>query len=377
MRACLLGGMVALALITVAVTTVLVHRGVDVELEHLAAGRLNLSTADAARLDERMDAPVNHLMLVAGGLAALLGLVMALVLSLRMARPLERLTEVARRMEHGDLDARATGCGGGRETNELAHTLDRLAAGLQSHARLRRATAADITHELRGALVGIVARIEILQDGQAEDREAVLRQMAGDAGRLRRLVDDMDRLVDAQQPALMVERRLLDLAEVVGATTERHRDACLALGISLAVRTVPLPVECDRVRIGQVLDNLLSNAIRYTDRGGRIDVRLERRGDSAVVAVTDTGIGIAPGDISRVFDRFWRAPGAVERAPQGSGVGLAVVSDIVRAHGGRVHVASQPGQGTTFVVALSLGDPVAAPRSTASAGVGRALAQAT
>lgn len=377
LRALLLAGMVALALITVGVTTVLIHRGVDVQLEHMAAGELHVSAAQASRLHKRMDVPVNHLMLVAGGLAGLLGLVMALVLSLRMARPLERLTDVARRMEHGDLGARAEGCGGGREATELAHTLDRLATGLQNHAELRRATAADVTHELRGALVGLVGRIEILQDDDAEDRDAVLRAMAVDMARLRRLADDMDRLVDAQQPALMVERRPIDLAEVVRATAERHREACRTLSIALAVQTVSARVEGDRVRIGQVLDNLLANAIRYTDSGGRIDVRLECRGERAAVSVADTGIGIAPENISRVFDRFWRAPGAAARAPQGSGVGLAVVSDIVRAHGGRVHVASRPGLGTTFVVELALGDPAAAPRPVVPAGVPMALARAT
>lgn len=377
LRALLLAGMVALALITVGVTTVLIHRGVDVQLEHMAAGELHVSAAQASRLHKRMDVPVNHLMLVAGGLAGLLGLVMALVLSLRMARPLERLTDVARRMEHGDLGARAEGCGGGREATELAHTLDRLATGLQNHAELRRATAADVTHELRGALVGLVGRIEILQDDDAEDRDAVLRAMAVDMARLRRLADDMDRLVDAQQPALMVERRPIDLAEVVRATAERHREACRTLSIALAVQTVSARVEGDRVRIGQVLDNLLANAIRYTDSGGRIDVRLECRGERAAVSVADTGIGIAPENISRVFDRFWRAPGAAARAPQGSGVGLAVVSDIVRAHGGRVHVASRPGLGTTFAVELALGDPAAAPRPVVPAGVPMALARAT
>jgi two-component system sensor histidine kinase BaeS len=117
----------------------------------------------------------------------------------------------------------------------------------------------------------------------------------------------------------------------------------------------------DPERLAQVVDNLLSNALRYTDPGGHVAVTLHARGDEAVIEVADSGIGIAPEQIGRVFDRFWRSPEARERSSEGSGVGLALLADLVRVHDGRVSVASEPGRGTTFTVLLPSRAPFAPP----------------
>jgi signal transduction histidine kinase len=311
----------------------------------------------AERVDHELDRHVDRLLESAGALAAVLGLGFALVLSLWMARPLERLTRVARRMEAGNIEARATGSGGGRELAELARTMDRLAASLRRQEERRRATAADVTHELRRALVGVVGRIELLQDGHAYDTAVTLERMAGDARRMHRLVDDVDLLVEAQRPALMVDTRRVDLGAIAGAAAERAEDACRLRGIALRTAIEPVTVEGDPVRLGQVVDNLISNALRYTDEGGRVALSVVVHGAEAVIEVSDTGIGIAPAHLRSVFDRFWRAPGASDRAPSGSGVGLAVVSEIVMAHGGRVEVASREGRGSTFSVLLPLAAP--------------------
>lgn len=269
-----------------------------------------------------------------------------------MARPLERLTRVAGRMEAGDIEARAAGSGGGREVTALAQTMDRLAAALRRQDELRRATAADVTHELRNALVGVVARIETLQDGVAGDERAVLERMERDARRVHHLVDDIGLLVAAQRPSLLVDTRDVDLSDVVGAAVERHEDSFRARSIALSAAVAPVSVPGDAGRLGQVLDNLLSNAARYTNPGGTVHVRLVRRGDRAAIEVADSGIGIAPEHLARVFDRFFRARAAAERVPEGSGVGLAIVSEIVAAHGGRIDVDSRPGEGSTFTVLL-------------------------
>ena len=115
----------------------------------------------------------------------------------------------------------------------------------------------------------------------------------------------------------------------------------------------------DPERLAQVVDNLLSNALRYTDAGGQIEVSLAVRDGEAVVEVADSGIGIEPGQLERIFDRFWRSPEARARTADGSGVGLALVSDLVRVHDGRVAVASEPGRGTRLSVALPLHTDVA------------------
>jgi two-component system, OmpR family, sensor histidine kinase BaeS len=329
----------------------------------------------AARLDRHLSTRTDNMLLESGVVAGVLALLASLVVAVRMARPLHRLTEAARRMEAGEIETRAAGSGGGREITGLARTMDRLAAALCRQDDLRRATVADVTHELRGALVGMVARIETLQDGTVPDEGAVLRQMEGDIVRMRRLISDVNRLADAQLPGLLMNRRPVDLAEIVRARVAACADKCRARSITLTQHLTPACVEGDPERLAQVLDNLLANALRYTDPGGRVTVRAGVRGGEAFVEVADSGIGIAPEHIGRIFDRFWRAPGARERASDGSGVGLAVVSEIVRAHSGRVEVSSHPGRGSVFTMALPPARGVAVPAPTVHQPVAGGLAR--
>jgi two-component system, OmpR family, sensor histidine kinase BaeS len=306
----------------------------------------------ATRMDRNMQRRMRNLLLASGTVAAGLALLLALLLAFRLARPLHRLTEVARRMGAGELETRATGSGGGREISRLAQTMDRLAAALRHQDELRRATAADVTHELRGALVGVVSRVEALRHGFVVDEQVALAQIEGDAHRVRRLVDDVNRLAEAQRPGLLVRRRPIDLGGLVEACVARYADRCSALAIELTHRVAPGRVVGDPERLAQVVDNLLSNALRYTDPGGTVAVKLDIRGAECVIEVADSGIGIAPDQLERIFDRFWRSPEARARTADGSGVGLALLSELVRVHDGRVLVESEPGRGSTFSVFL-------------------------
>jgi two-component system sensor histidine kinase BaeS len=305
-------------------------------------------------VDSQLTEQINGLLVRAALLAGALALVVALGLGLRLARPLQRLTEVAGRMEGGELESAATGSGGGRELTALARTMDRLAAALRRQDEVRRATAADVSHELRGALVGVFTRIDALQEGLVDDEPTMFAQLERDARRLRRLVYDVHRLTEAQRPALFIDKAPIALDELVRDRVEGLADEFRARSISLTHAVAPTRVTGDPERLAQVLDNLLSNALRYTDPGGRVLVSLSARDGEATIDVADTGIGIAPEYLGRVFDRFWRAPGARSRAAEGSGVGLALVSELVRAHGGAVEVSSRPGDGTSFQVRLPL-----------------------
>jgi len=178
----------------------------------------------AKRLDHHLQTRMRGLLLAAGIVAGGLALALALVLALYLARPLQRLTEAARRMGSGELETRATGSGGGREMTRLAETMDRLATTLRRQDELRRATAADVTHELRGALVGVSSRVEALRHGFVDDEELALAQIQGDAHRVRRLVDDVDRLAEAQRPGLLVHKRPIDLDAIVHACVASYAD---------------------------------------------------------------------------------------------------------------------------------------------------------
>jgi two-component system, OmpR family, sensor histidine kinase BaeS len=306
------------------------------------------------QLDEQLTGELDERLLESAVVAAVLALVIGLLVAFRVTAPLHRVTAVARRMSHGEIETRASGYGGSRETRELARVLDRLAAALRRQDELRRATGADVAHELRGALVGVIGRLEALQDGIVQDEQAVIDRALRDARRLHKLTDDVVRFSEAQRPGLLVRKRRVKLDEITAERVAAHADRFAERGIELECSTTPAAVDGDPERLGQILENLLSNALRYTDAGGRVTVRVEVKGGQAVLRVADTGIGIAPDQLPRVFDRFWRSPEARDRATDGSGVGLALVRDLALAQDGRVDVESRPGHGSTFSVYLPL-----------------------
>ena len=314
--------------------------------------RVSLESA----LSDHLSMPLLEAVLLAAVLAGIGGVVLAL----RLARPLTRLTEGAERLARGELEA-GLEAGGCRETRALARTLDRLGAALRRQDESRRATAADVAHELRNAMVGIVGRIEAIQDGMVADEGRALEAVKADGRRAGRLIDDIQRLTDAQRPALLVRKEPLDLGNLVEERVAGFAPRFADAGISVEWHTNPTVVLADAGRMAQVVDNLLSNALRYTDEGGRVIVRARRAGTDAVLEVSDTGVGIAPDDLERVFDRFVRLQDARERAAEGTGVGLAIVQELAAGHGGRVDVTSIPGMGSTFRVTLP-----AAPAATAA-----------
>ena len=344
-RLYLLLAMMALAAGSVAVTGLLIHRNVAAELE-----------GQESRLADRLADFVLEAIVEAGLFSAVLALLLALPLALHLARPLRRLNELATRMARGQSTTPGVVIGGGRELGELGDALERLAATLRRQDETRRATVADVTHELRGVLGSVVGRAEAARDG-VMDAQVALRQIEEDGRRLGRLVDDVRLLSEAQRPGLLMDTQSVDLAAIVrerlSAFAQRFQGASLAL----EERLDPVCVDGDPERLTQVVDNLLLNALRYTEPGGRVTVSVRRTGDEAVLEVTDTGIGISQAHLTRIFDRFWRAPSARGHAIEGTGVGLAIVRDLVLAHHGRIEVQSRLGKGSSFGMHLPVDVP--------------------
>jgi len=294
---------------------------------------------------------LNGMLEVCAALALGLAMLAAAVVATTLVRPLRRLTDTAERMSRGDLGARAR-VGGGTELTRLADTFNRLAASLSREDEVRRAAAADIAHELRTPVTGILSRIEAAQDGVMADETANLEAMHAEALRLASLIDDVAQLAEAERPDLLVARRPVDLAEVCTHRAAAYGGFFAAKGIAFAERTEPAPIQGDPRRLEQVIDNLLSNALRYTDPGGSVELHVRREGRRCLVEVRDTGIGISPDDLPHVFERFWRSDRSRSRATGGSGIGLAVVRELVRAHNGLVELRSEVGLGTTARVVL-------------------------
>ena len=291
--------------------------------------------------------------LVAGVVSAAIAVLVALYLAVTLSRPLRRIRAGADAMSAGDLDVRVPETGDD-EIGAVADALNRLAETLQQEEGLRKESVADLAHELRTPVMGILARVEAAQDGVLEDEEANLSAMHDEALRLARLLDDLSALAEAERPGLLLDAELVDLAAVAGSQTSAFAGAFADRGIRLTPDLEPAVVHGEPKRLEQIVVNLLSNALRYTDSGGSVRVVVHRDGDRALLEVGDTGIGIAAEDLPRVFTRFWRGEKSRSRDTGGAGIGLSIVKELVQAHGGSVTVDSVPGEGSVFRVTLPL-----------------------
>jgi len=227
----------------------------------------------------------------------------------------------------------------------------------RSFAALRRFTA-DASHELKTPLTVLRAGVEraVTTPNLPQETLATLEETLQEITRMTELVDALLILARADEGIAPLHRETLDVRAIVEETRETGELLAEHAGVTLEVASPPTPVmlEVDAQRVRQLLLNLLTNAVKYTPAGGHIRVTLQPEDGQVTLSVTDSGIGIAVGDLPHIFDRFWRADSARTRTGErpGAGLGLAISKWIAEAHGGRIDVTSRPGRGSTFTVTL-------------------------
>nr|WP_277922243.1 HAMP domain-containing sensor histidine kinase [Streptomyces sp. Root369] len=272
------------------------------------------------------------------------------VIAIRLVRPLRALTNAARAPSGRHLRIPVTAKA---ETGYLAAALNDLSERRERTDQQRRVMVSDIAHELRTPLTNIRSWLDAAQDGLAEPDSALLTSLQEEAELLQHIVDDLQVLAAADAGTLRLRSQELDLRELIEQTMSAHRATAHVGGVETVVHAPDsLSVHAAPVRLRQVLGNLLSNAIRHTPPGGRVTLSARRVAGAVAIDVKDTGSGIRQEDLPRVFDRFWRAEQSRSRRTGGSGLGLSIVRQLVRAHGGDVSVASRPHVETVFLVRL-------------------------
>ena len=289
---------------------------------------------------------------VALGVAALL----SWLLTRQITGPLRRLTAAAKLVAGGQLNHQVE-IRSRDEIGELAAAFNTMASSLAKDTELRRQLLADVAHELRTPLTVLQGNLEAMRDGILPPTPEHLAILQEETELLSRLITDLRDLSLAEAGQLRLERVPVGVAELASNSLARVAAQGATKNIALVDEVpagVPL-VMADPHRVEQVLLNLLGNALRYTPEHGRITLGARWEPASVpmvTVFVSDTGPGIAPEDLPRVFDRFYRADKSRSRATGGSGIGLAIVRQLVHAHGGRVWAESQPGNGATFYFSL-------------------------
>ena len=292
--------------------------------------------------------------IIAAALVSLaVAVAMAFYVSRRISRPLARLSDVARSFAAGDRAARADASDAKApgELGEIARSFDASADDVVRSEQARQRMAADVAHELRTPLAALQAGLEELRDGYvAPDRER-LQALHAQSVRLGRVVDDLSQLSAAESAALTLRRAPLDLGALVADAAAAAHASFDAAGLTLTTDLASgIVIDGDADRLHQAVGNVLANAVRYCRPGDRVDVHVSADGAVALVVVADTGPGIAPAALPHVFERLWR--GSADSDASGSGIGLAVVRELIVAHGGTVEARSDGASGATFILSL-------------------------
>jgi two-component system sensor histidine kinase BaeS len=287
-------------------------------------------------------------------IASLAALVLAYFFSRLITGPINILRDSARRIRDGDLSQQVR-VKTDDELGELAVAFNDMAHQLDAKERGRRQLLADVVHELRTPLSIIQGNLEAWRDGVVTPTADAIGSVHDEAVVLSRLITDLRDLSLAEAGQINLALEDVDIVQLVASTVASSQDRARHAGIALTVS----PDEqtkmtyADPGRIRQVIRNLLDNALRHTPHGGHINVSITTdRDGSVVVSVADTGTGIAAVDLPHVFEHFYKADQSRERSRSGSGIGLAIVKQLVEAHGGHVRAESAQGQGSTFTITL-------------------------
>ncbi|HEX6674121.1 MAG TPA: HAMP domain-containing sensor histidine kinase [Actinomycetes bacterium] len=270
-----------------------------------------------------------------------------------MAAPIGDVMEAADRVAAGDYAARVEPRGPG-EVRRLARSFNQMTERLEANEAQRRRLLADVAHELRTPLSVIRGNVEGMLDGVYPADEAHLGPVLEETAVMARLLDDLQTLSTAEAGVLRLHRERVDPVALAEDAVAAFRARAGSAGVALGCRaTADLPeLDVDPLRVGEVLANLLSNAVRHTPSGGSVELDLQPAAGGVAFTVSDTGAGIAPEDLPQVFHRFVKSADS-----GGAGLGLAIAKSLVEAHGGTITAESEPGKGTTMRFVLPATPP--------------------
>ncbi len=294
-------------------------------------------------------------LLIAATVAGAVAVGLSYILARTVTAPLASLTRAAKKLAKGDLSQRVHIAERG-EIGELAEAFNMMAASLERNEQLRRNMVSDVAHELRTPLTNIRGYLEAMQDGLLEPKPELLASLYEETMLVNRLINDLQQLALAEAGQLHIEIAPVDIRhtieQAVQALNADARKKAIRLEISLA-QDLPL-VKADSERVGQVLRNLISNAIKYTPPQGTIQVSSYATNHAVYIAVQDSGPGIPQEALPYIFERFYRVDSSRNRKTGGHGLGLAIAKQLVQLMGGTIAVESAEGRGSIFTFALPI-----------------------
>ena len=326
----------------------------DAAMGHAMTGMDGMSEMMAGLVRGAFQDAIQGALVIAIVAAAVASVVASIALSSRVSQPIGRLADASRRIASGRYAERVP-VASDDEIGALADSFNTMAASLEATERRRLQLVGDVAHELRTPLATLDGYLEGLEDGVIPAEAKTWALLRGETARLTRMVNDLQELWRAEARQLPLSIATIDVGSEFQAARERFISQAQGQDIEIRLDAVGgrLAVRADEARLRQILDNFLSNAIRYSPRDSVVSVSAERHGDDVAISVTDQGPGLAPEQLERVFERFYRVDPSRSRALGGSGIGLAIARALAEAMGGRVDAQSEgEGRGATFQVVL-------------------------
>lgn len=325
-------------------------------LQRMAPGGMSgMMSSMTSDLDQAFRQALNDALLWGGLAAVVVAAAVSFFVSRRITSPIHSMAEVTGRIAEGDFSRRVRETGSD-ELGSLGRSLNRMAESLDISEQQRRELMANIAHELRTPLASISGYMEGLADGVVPAEKETYELIQQEAGRLNRLVDDLQRLSRSESGEEQLDMVELSLGSFMDRLGRKLRPRFAAAGVALNIHLEDdnQHLTADEDKLDQVFINLLDNALSYTESGGSISIESARHGGLLEIRVTDTGIGISAEDLPHIFDRFYRADKSRSRESGGSGIGLTIARSYVDAMGGEISAASSIGDGTTFTILFHL-----------------------
>ncbi len=295
----------------------------------------------------------NRIMYYAVAVMLIIAAMIAIFMAYRISTPVLNAARRAQQISMGKYTVEGHAASDITELQTLIESVDRLGKGLEEQDELRKRLMSDIAHELRNPVTVIKSHLEAIEDGVWEPTPERIRLTVSEVDRLSQLIREVEKLTSIEGAAHSLSVEETDVSSVVEKASLVFDPLYKNKGIELKREIEPgIMVQIDGAKIRQVVENLLSNALRYTDAGGSVTVSLMNGEKEVTVSVADTGIGIAAKDLPYIFERFYRTDVSRARTSGGIGIGLAIVKAIVEAHGGAIEVESEPGKGSRFIVKI-------------------------
>lgn len=295
---------------------------------------------------------LNRVFLIIGACALAAAFILGILMSYRISEPLDKIAKKALQLSEGKYRERLTGDSGMKEIAILSETINNLSDALKNKDELRKQLTQDVAHELRTPITSVQGHMEAMIDGIWPMDKERLTSCYEEIIRIKRLIGRIDVLSGLENENAVLYRKEFDLSKLIARLMNNFEKELITKDLSFCFTEKKTQVYADEDKMSQVFNNLISNAIKYTQPGGRISIELNDVRNSVEIRVKDNGIGIEASDLEHIFERFYRADKSRNSKTGGMGVGLTITKNIIEAHGGTITVNSLIGIGTEFLIIL-------------------------